>query len=230
MYKIELHAHTKPVSGCGQLLPAELMKAYNDVGYNGIVITNHFIDEYFKKDPEGFLKFYMNAYHECEEEAAKYGIKVYWGAEFRFSACIQDFLIYGVDESLLRKMMTAFDYSFKDFHKLVNDNGGLFIQAHPFRHSTLVIPASDLDGVEIYNMHPGHDSRNQCAQVLRENFGIPYATSGSDCHEACHVGRGGILVENMPEDNAALCDLIRSGKFEYIHNYDFNYLDFGKEL
>lgn len=230
MYKIELHAHTKPVSGCGQLLPAELLKAYNDVGYNGIVITNHFIDEYFKKDPEDFLKFYMNAYHECEEEGAKYGIKIYWGAEFRFSACIQDFLVYGVDESLLRKMAGAFDYSFKDFHELVKSNGGLFVQAHPFRHNTVIVPASDLDGVEIYNMHAGHNSRNPVAQALREEFKIPYATSGSDCHEYNSVGRGGIISKYLPKDNAELCDLIRSGDFEFIHNYDFNYEKFGKVL
>ena len=230
MYKIELHAHTKPVSGCGQLRPAELLKAYNDVGYKGIVITNHFIDEYFAKDPEDFLKYYMNAYHECEEEGAKYGIKVYWGAEFRFSAYIQDFLVYGVDENLLRKMMTAFDYSFKDFHNLIKENGGLFVQAHPFRHSTLVIPVRDLDGIEIYNMHSGHDSHNVCAQTLRESFGIPYATSGSDCHESCHVGRGGIVSKYLPKDNSELCELIRSGDFEFIHNYDFNYEKTGKGL
>ena len=93
MYKIELHAHTRPVSGCGQLLPSEIVSAYNNVGYKGIVVTNHFIKDYFKKDAEGFLSYYMNAYHECEEAAAKYGMKIYWGAEFRFSAYIQDFLI-----------------------------------------------------------------------------------------------------------------------------------------
>lgn len=226
MYKIELHAHTKPVSGCGQLTPQELIKAYNDVGYKGIVITNHFIDEYFTKDPEGFLKFYINAFHECEEEGSKYGMKVYWGAEFRFSPYVQDFLVYGVDEHLLRKMMNAFNYSFSDFHKLVNDNGGLFIQAHPFRHSTLVIPASDLDGIEILNMHPGHPSHNPAAKVLREEFNIPYATSGSDCHEYCHVGRGGILSEILPKDNTELCALIRSGNYEFIQNKDFNYEKF----
>lgn len=228
MYKIELHAHTKPVSGCGQLSPRELIEAYHEVGYSGIVITNHFIDEYFKKDAEGFLKYYMNAYHECEEEAAKYGMKIYWGAEFRFSAYIQDFLVYGVDESLLRKMIGAFNYSFSDFHKLVNENGGLFVQAHPFRHSTLTIPATDLDGIEIYNMHSGHSSHNPAAKILREEFKIPYATSGSDCHEYCHVGRGGIISEYLPENNSELCELIKSGNYEFIHNYDFNYVEVGK--
>lgn len=225
MYKIELHAHTKPVSGCGQLRPEELMKAYSDVGYKGIVIANHFTKDLFAKDPEGRLEYYMNAYRECEEAGEKYGIKVYWGAEFRFSAQIQDFLVYGVTESLLRKMVNAFDYSFEQFHELVKSEGGLFIQAHPFRHIDLIIPISDLDGIEMYNMHSGHDSRNACAQLVKEKFGIKIATSGSDCHEYCHVGRGGIEVDELPEDNKALCEVLRNGNFNYITNYDFNYCE-----
>ena len=49
------------------------------------------------------------------------------------------------------------------------------------------------------------------------------ATSGSDCHEYNSVGRGGIMTEILPKDNAELCDILRNGKFEPIHNYDFNY-------
>ena len=89
-----------------------------------------------------------------------------------------------------------------------------------------MIPASDLDGIEILNMHPGHPSHNPAAKVLREEFNIPYATSGSDCHEYCHVGRGGILSEILPKDNTELCALIRSGNYEFIQNKDFNYEKF----
>ncbi len=223
MYKIELHAHTKPVSGCGQLRPEEIVKAYNDVGYSGLVVANHFYKENFSEGTEAELQRYMSAYKECEEAGEKYGIKIYWGAEFRFSRYIQDFLVYGVNDSMIRKMTKAFDYSFEDFRSLVNSEGGLLVQAHPFRHSDLIIPVTDLDGIEVYNMHANHNSRNELAQLLFEKSNLSLATSGSDCHEYNSVGRGGIMTEILPKDNAELCDILRNGKFEHIHNYDFNY-------
>ena len=41
-YRIELHAHTKPVSPCGEMLPEQLVQAYADAGFHAVVITNHF--------------------------------------------------------------------------------------------------------------------------------------------------------------------------------------------
>ncbi|MBQ7014990.1 MAG: PHP domain-containing protein [Clostridia bacterium] len=223
MYKIELHAHTKPISGCGQLTPEELVKAYKDVGYSGIVIANHFTNDFFIEESEEELQRYMTAYKEAEEAGEKYGVKIFWGAEFRFSPQIQDFLVYGVTESLLRKMMHAFDYTFEEFRALVKSEGGLFVQAHPFRHLDLIIPLTDLDGIELYNMHAKHNSKNDLTELLLTKYKVGFATSGSDCHEYDSVGRGGILCEKMPENNAELCDILRNREYELIRNYDFNY-------
>lgn len=223
MYKIELHAHTKPVSGCGQLRPDELIKAYSDVGYSGLVVANHFTTDYFREGSEAELQNYMSAYKESEEAGEKYGVKIYWGSEFRFAQYIQDFLVYGVTESMLRKMVKAFDYTFEEFRALVNSEGGLLVHAHPFRHPDLLIPITDIDGIETHNMHARHNSRNELAQLLFEKYKIGFATSGSDCHEYNSVGRGGIVVEKLPENNTELCELLKSRNYELIHNYDFNY-------
>lgn len=223
MYKIELHAHTKKVSGCGKLYPEELIKAYADVGYSAVTVTNHFTNEFFANGSKDELDRYIEAYEECDSAGKKYGVKIYKGAEFRFSHCDQDFLIYGVDIGILEKMMGCFDMTFKEFHEFTRSEDCLFIQAHPFRHGNLIIPVKELDGIEIYNMHAGQNSHNACAELLQKERNIPYATSGSDCHEYNSVGRGGIISETLPADEKELCELIRSGKFELIHNEGFNY-------
>ena len=40
-YRIELHSHTYPGSGCSTLTPAEMVRIYAEKGYHGVVITNH---------------------------------------------------------------------------------------------------------------------------------------------------------------------------------------------
>ena len=41
-YKIELHAHTSPGSGCSELPPREFLSRLRTQGYHAVVITNHF--------------------------------------------------------------------------------------------------------------------------------------------------------------------------------------------
>ncbi|MBR5570286.1 MAG: hypothetical protein IKW10_05260 [Oscillospiraceae bacterium] len=38
-YRIELHAHTNPASGCSTLTPGQLVEFYAEKGVDGIVIT-----------------------------------------------------------------------------------------------------------------------------------------------------------------------------------------------
>ena len=40
-YKIELHAHTSPVSACAHVSPAETVRRYAKKGVDALVITNH---------------------------------------------------------------------------------------------------------------------------------------------------------------------------------------------
>ena len=40
--RIELHAHTKPASSCGDVPTEEVLRIFKDDGYDGIAITNHF--------------------------------------------------------------------------------------------------------------------------------------------------------------------------------------------
>ena len=44
MYKYETHLHTYPVSGCAKAGVRESLEFYKSLGYDGVFITNHFLD------------------------------------------------------------------------------------------------------------------------------------------------------------------------------------------
>jgi hypothetical protein len=44
MYRYETHMHTLPVSRCARATVRESLEFYKSIGYDGVFITNHFID------------------------------------------------------------------------------------------------------------------------------------------------------------------------------------------
>ena len=94
-------------------------------------------------------------------------------------------------------------------------DGALLIQAHPFRGKCTPAPAELLDGVEVLNLNPRHDSHNDLALAYAEEHHL-LMTAGSDCHRPGDEGTTGILAETLPEDSFGFADLIRSGKYTLI--------------
>ena len=48
-YKYELHSHTKECDRGSQLSAGELVRLYKDAGYDGIVITDHYIERFYTR-------------------------------------------------------------------------------------------------------------------------------------------------------------------------------------
>ena len=44
MFKYETHCHTSPVSKCARFSVEDTLSFYKQMGYDGIFITNHFLD------------------------------------------------------------------------------------------------------------------------------------------------------------------------------------------
>jgi hypothetical protein len=44
MYKYETHLHTSPVSKCARASVKDVLEFYKSLGYEGIFLTNHFLD------------------------------------------------------------------------------------------------------------------------------------------------------------------------------------------
>ena len=75
-------------------------------------------------------------------------------------------------------------------------------QAHPFRNGTAVEPDL-LDGIEVQNGNPRHDSRNDLAEAYAATHGL-LAVGGSDAHRSEDIGRGGITLPERPGSMAEL--------------------------
>lgn len=221
MFKIETHLHTSHVSRCGRLDAAGLTERYARAGYSGIIVTDHFnriTFDYLGLDPAGpedKVGAFLDGVRRMEEEGAKRGLRIYKGAELRFDECENDYLLYGWPDELLSDPEAVFRMGVAAFAPLARAAGALMFQAHPYRRGCTPAIACYLDGVEVRNMNPRHDSRDDLAEEYAAQFGLP-RLEGSDCHQSGDEARAGILVEELPEDSKAVAELIRAGRYTLI--------------
>ena len=103
----------------------------------------------------------------------------------------------------------------KTFSELSRRMGFLLIQAHPFRNRMTVMPPKYLDGIEVFNGHHGHDSRNQLADAFARRYGL-LRTSGSDFHHVSSVESAGILTREPITSMEQLVATLRNGDCELI--------------
>ena len=217
MYKIETHLHTNHTSKCGWLDAAALAEGYAKAGYAAVAVTDHYnrdTFEYLNIDttcPGDVITPFLEGFRRMEAECAKWGLKVYKGAELRFDESCNDYLLYNYPDELLADPEKIFHLGIAAFAPLAREAGALLIQAHPYRKKCTPAIACYLDGVEVLNCNPRHDSRNDRAEEYAALHGL-LRTGGSDCHRTEDIGLGGILAEELPEDTAGLARLIREGR------------------
>lgn len=206
MFKLETHCHTSEVSVCGKVSACDIVDAYIEAGYSGIVITDHFNRATFLNKPElktrEIADYFLSGYRVARE-AAKGRIDVLLGMELTFYENDNDYLVYGVTEKFIKKNPNIMDMGIERFSKLAHDNGMIIFQAHPFRNHMCVINPSLLDGYEVFNANARHDSRNDIAQMWAQKYGKAII-SGSDYHRLEDVARGGIMTEERIVDNTML--------------------------
>lgn len=211
-YRLELHAHTSPASRCSQVSPEDVITIFHNAGYNGIAITNHF---YEKPDKDEFLKIYRDDFLKAYETGKKLGMKVYLGAELRFvNENDNDYLLYGFELDELEEMYSHISGTLEDFVRDFKTDSMFLLQAHPFRNDMERGFEQFLDGVEAFNMHPNHNSRVALAMKYADEHG-KIATAGTDYH---HIGHDNLCATRssvLPENEAELVSLLKSGNFIY---------------
>jgi len=212
-YRFELHAHTCPVSSCSEITAKELVRRYAALGAHGVVVTNHAIRSLIGDiGYEEWSELYLRDFFEAREQGEKQGVKVLLGMEIRFPQNNNDYLIYGIDEDFLP---IAWEYMTTDLHKFYTDCHApdrLILQAHPFRNGMEPVAPADLDGYEVFNMHPNHNSRVSVAATLhREQGGV--IIGGTDFHHPGQEGRLFTCFREMPQDSKDLVRLLRGGDY-----------------
>jgi len=142
-------------------------------------------------------------------------MQVILGAEIRFEENHNDYLIYGVDEAVLSACYDYLGKGVEAFRREVYLPNSVFLQAHPFRDGMVRAKAKLLDGVETFNMHPGHNSRIGLAARFAEENGIKIRIAGSDFHHPNlgHEAVSAMRSEILPRDSFELAELLKIGNY-----------------
>lgn len=212
MYKIETHVHTIETSPCGRVRAAEMIALYKEKGYSCVIVTDHYSIRTFirmcGKPWEEKTELFLKGYREAKKAGDMIGIKVFLGIELTFNYSINDFLVYGIEEDFLRKNPRLCSMGLSKFNDLAHKNHLLIYQAHPYRMGMSRADPKLLDGIEVYNAHPRHNSRNDLALKFAKKNGL-LMSSGSDMHRKEDFGRGGMMIPVIPENNAELTSVLR---------------------
>ena len=217
LYKLDPHVHTSETSACGRIPGGELAHRYKKAGFDAIVITDHFTPDFFAS-LEGLaweekVDRFLAGYREAAASGDKIGISVLLGLELRFCGDPNDYLVYGADRRFLVENPLLLELGLKQFARISRDEGFLIYQAHPFRQGIAAADPALLDGVEVYNANPRHESRNHLAYRLAQDNGLRML-SGSDCHQLEDLGQGGIVVAERVRTVRELIDILREGRIE----------------
>ena len=215
MYKTELHCHSKDISECARVSTQEIIDKFVEAGYSTLVLTNHFargtMNHMNPVDWNDWVDKYIAGYEKLKNDAQG-KLNILLGMELRFDENCNDYLVFGITEEFLKKYPNLFEMNPYSFHDIAKENGCLLIQAHPFRNGMTVIRPDVLDGVEVFNGHFGHDSRNDIAEAWADKFGL-IKTAGTDFHYITSPANGGILTEKEITTSKELVEVLSSGNY-----------------
>ena len=214
MFKYETHLHTSPVSKCASATVRETLEFYKSIGYDGIFITNHFLDGNSSVDHslshEEQINFYFSDVEEGERLAKEVGIKVFCGVEMSYKGT--DFLVYGLDKEWYLAHPEIMTMKKSEELDLLRENGAFIVQAHPYREASYInhirLFPRNVDGVEVINASRP-DTDNRMAGVYADCYCL-LKSAGSDNHSAGRAKMLAGIYTNTPIDSVA--DFIRMVK------------------
>lgn len=187
MYKYETHCHTSPVSKCGKASVKDTVFFYKQYGYDGIFITNHFLDGNINPEARVLpyrdqIDYYFSDYEEAVKIGSDAGIKVFPGVELSYKGT--DFLIYGLGKEWYKDHPEILEMQKTEELPYLMEAGAFVIQAHPYREAHYIdhirlFPRS-VHGVEVINSNQAWES-NEMADMYAVQYGF-LKTAGSDNH------------------------------------------------
>lgn len=221
MYLYEMHQHTASCSACAKGDPVKTVRALSAAGFSGTVLTNHFLHGNTCIDRslpwKDFVRFYEEDYLTAKEEGDRIGFDVLFGIEEHVGGG-KEVLLYGITPDFLYRHPELSSGRLEDITPAVREEGGVVIQAHPFRdreyirHPLAILPPELLDGFEAFNANnrPENDKR---ALDYASRRGFPI-TAGSDAHTEMQEVRFGILTHERMKTAEDLAGVLKSGRYE----------------
>lgn len=218
-YIYETHLHTVESSACGKSHGADYLKAYQDLGFSGIIVTDHFFNGNCAV-PAGLpwkdrVELFCRGYELAKEAGDKINFPVFFGWEDCFEK--DEYLVYGLDKQWLLEHPDMLTWDQKRHYEEIHKDGGLVIQAHPFR---------ERDYITNINLHPyqcdGWEIANACNPVSTNYPAFEYAkrhhmmvTAGSDIHlvnQALHKECFGVSFDEPLQSIQDFVALMKAGK------------------
>ena len=224
MYKYELHMHTSECDRDAYLSARELVHLYKNAGYDGMVVTDHYIERFytlwFPEEVTGLtheqqVTRWLKGFRTAREEGEKIGFTVLPGTEVRFDNYPNDYLIYGLHEDFFYTVPRLNEMG--DIYNLLAalPPDVCVVHAHPFRDDMVVeTPAEGLFGMEVYNGGTA-PFRNNLARQYAAHYNLAM-TSGSDIHDMTRFAKGGIMTAERIQTPEDLVRVLRSGAYSLI--------------
>lgn len=187
-YLYETHLHTCQASACGRSKGSEHVRYYKELGYQGIIITDHFFGGNTAVPRvmpwEERVDWFCSGYEDALAQGQKSGLDVFFGWEQGYGD--DEYLIYGLDKAWLLHHPEVERWTRREQLENVHRYGGCVIQAHPFRTRGYIqhvrLGLDYADGCEVANA--GNQPYNDAAayRYVKE-YGL-LMTAGSDNHDS----------------------------------------------
>lgn len=214
---IDLHAHSSGISRCCRIPAEKVVQTAKEIGLDGIVLTNHYDKNYVSDgNYRSFAERYVAEYKYAKRCGEAIGCKVFFGIEVTMAKHNNvHMLVYGVEETFLLEHPTVFDCSQQELYTLVHENGGILVQAHPFRGNTdRLLDTQYLDGVEVscHPMYEGTHAEELCQ--IAKDCGL-ILTCGGDYHADTHRPHCGVyLPDNIQNSREMIMHLLSADEIK----------------
>jgi hypothetical protein len=220
LFRYETHLHTKEASACAISSGVEQVQRYKELGYAGVIVTDHFFNGNScipsELPWEERVSLLYKGYENAKEEGDRIGLSVFFGWETNFDTT--EFLIYGLDKAWLLKNPDILSWSIAKQYERVKEAGGYIVHAHPFRKRPYIkeirLFPEYVDAVEAINVGNRNDGFDKQAQAYAKKNKLPMS-AGTDSHglERLHSG---VAFRHKLENIEDFIASMRSGKYELI--------------
>ena len=209
--------HTSPVSKCAHQSVRETLEFYRSHNYDGVFITNHFLDGNINIDKtlpyEEQVEFYFSDYEEALSLSKEIGIRVFLGVEISYRGT--DFLIFGLDKKWFLEHPEIMEMKKSDELPFLASHGALVVQAHPYRQDRHIdhirLFPHCIHGVETINACRT-DFENKMADIFADAYRF-CKTAGSDNHISSKLWRlSGMESETPLIDENDFIQRVKNGE------------------
>lgn len=215
-FKLETHMHTSESSLCGIKSAYDMVKNYKDNGYDGVIVTDHFLNGNTVVDlslpwDKQIDDFYVG-YERALKAGRELGVKVFPGVEYNYATT--EFIVLGIGKEWFKANEKIMEMTPEEFIPYFRNAGGYVIHAHPFREASYISKhrfyPKLVDAVEVVNLGNRDWEYDRLAYEYAVENKLTF-TAGSDAHTFLRYGGAGLILENTPNDVYDIINILRSG-------------------